>query len=55
MNSTKFNNFGFFFLKKRYILPNDTITKIDADKIKHQPKAEMFVRDYDNLIKNKLK
>jgi hypothetical protein len=53
MNSTEFNN---FVLKKNsYFLPNDTITKIHAYKIKHQPKAEMFVQDCDNLIKNKLK
>lgn len=50
MNCTEFNN---FVLKKNsYFLPNNTI---DAYKIKHQPKAEMFVQDCDNLIKNKLK
>lgn len=38
---TKFSLF--FFKKKKYFSPNDTITKINDCKIEHQPKIECFL------------
>jgi hypothetical protein len=43
MNFMEFNNFSFFLKKKKKLifLSNNMIT-IDARKIKHQSKADMF-------------
>ena len=50
INSTRFNFFVYF----NYLLFNDMITKIDTNKIEHQPNTNMCVWDYYNLIESKL-
>jgi len=42
MNFMEFNNFSFFLKKKKLIFLSNNMITIDARKIKHQSKADMF-------------
>jgi hypothetical protein len=52
MDSIGINNL-FFFLN--YCLFNYMITKMNDRKIESQTNTEIFFKDYDNLIKSKMK
>ena len=50
MDSTKYNSFSFFFLKKKLFLINYMMIKIDTYKIKYQLNTGMFICYLDNII-----